>query len=133
MWDLEFLQGVESLLLAPRVCLHHSVDYQGPAAPKYRAGRDHIPPFWGNMQHIPPSNVHLTKSSCELRGGKLTYKLNLEFLEGVQRLLLAPRVCLQQGPALLTNVAHIRQSGPDSGRGFQTKVLETFQVVLWTP
>ena len=29
------------------------------------------------------------------------------------------------------HMAHIRQSGPDSGRGFQTKVLETFHVVLF--
>ena len=27
-------------------------------------------------------------------------------------------------------MAHIRQSRPDSGRGFQVEVLETFQVVL---
>jgi len=32
-------------------------------------------------------------------------------------------------PPPSANMAHIRQSRPDSGRGFQSKVLETFRVV----
>jgi len=56
------------------------------------------------------------------------------FQQGMEMLITSRSVCWVYGDARCrANMAHIRQSRPDSGLGFQTKVIVTFEVVPSSP